>query len=137
MIDIEKDEVWQATVTRTDGTVVQMVFDGGTLSEPPCDFIDVATWSPNLTFGACTVNNDGTHAVAATLDNTASTSDSNAAIIVSGTLFETLTVAAGTSQNISVAPISNGTIVTVSMTDALETTTTFSLQQRLLIVRAL
>ena len=41
------------------------------------------------------MNNDGTYAVAATLDNTASTSDTNAAIAVSGTLFETLTVAAG------------------------------------------
>ncbi|GIR36150.1 MAG: hypothetical protein CM15mP49_15350 [Actinomycetota bacterium] len=58
------------------------------------------------------------HAVAATLDNTASTSDTNAAIAVGGTLFETLTVAAGASQNISVAPISNGTTVIVSMTDA-------------------
>ena len=118
MIDIEKDEVWQATVTRTDGTVVQMVPDGGTLSEPPCDFIDAATWSPNLTFGNCTVNNDGTNAVAATLDNTASTTDANTFINVNGTLFETFTVAAGATQNVSIAPVINGDSLNIQMSDS-------------------
>tara|TARA_A100000164_G_scaffold228052_1_gene202302 strand:+ start:3429 stop:8732 length:5304 start_codon:yes stop_codon:yes gene_type:complete len=120
-IDINKDEVWSATVTTSSGEQLVLSPSGGTLNADSCDddFPGADVFSPNITLGACSLGNDGSFAIPATIDNSLSTSDANITIKVDGSIIETLVVSAESTENISIAPVQSGESVEVLAVDAM------------------
>ena len=120
-IDINKDEVWSATVTTSSGEQLVLSPSGGTLNADSCDddFPGADVFSPNITLGACSLGNDGSLAIPATIDNSLSTSDADITIKVEGSTYETLVVGAESTTNISIAPVQSGESVEVLAADAM------------------
>ena len=71
------------------------------------------------TLGACSLGNDGSLAIPATIDNSLSTSDAEITIKVEGSTYETLVVGAESTTTISIAPVQSGESVEVLAADAM------------------
>ena len=118
-IDINKDEVWAATVTTSSGEQLVLSPSGGTLNAESCDddFPGADVFDPTITLGACSADN-GVFSVPSTIDNSLSTTDAEIEIRVDGTLYETVVVGAGQSKNIAISPVQSGQNIVVNAVDS-------------------